>query len=218
MERYRLRLYTDHLESSARSGLLSETNRAIYVADGTAVMRGAGVAASIGVNGAWQGRASIIVSAGPAGARLLRWELSTREAELLQGDNLKSELTLEGEPRIEPGGQYLMRCDRVDFPPGGIAYTHTHQGSGIRCLQNGRIRVETLGLEFWVEPNGAWFETGSDPVFAATGADGPSHFIRVMILPRAILGQSSIRYVRAEDQNKPKSQKYQVFVDEPIEL
>jgi hypothetical protein len=39
-----------------------------------------------------------------------------------------------------------------------------------------------------------------------------------MILPRSIRGKSSITYVNPEDQDKPKTQKYQVFVDEPIEL
>jgi hypothetical protein len=48
--------------------------------------------------------------------------------------------------------------------------------------------------------------------------DSSSHFIRVMILPQAIRGKSSIKYVKAEDQDKPKPQKYQVFVDEPITL
>jgi len=72
--------------------------------------------------------------------------------------------------------------------------------------------------DFWVEPGEAWFETGVDPVFAETRPDGPSHFLRVMILPRSIRGKSSITYVKPEDQDKPKTQSYQVFVDEPIEL
>jgi hypothetical protein len=131
---------------------------------------------------------------------------------------VQSDLTFEAEPRLQPGVDYLMRCDRVDFPPGGVAFTHTHKGPGIRCLQSGRIRIQTQGKDFWVEPGAAWFETGIDPVFAQAWQDGPSHFIRVMILPRSIREQSSITYVNVEDQKKPKTQKYQVFVDEPIEL
>jgi hypothetical protein len=213
-----LRLYTDRLSAGASSVALTPTNRTIYVADGTAIVRGAGQAASLAANCAGQGPAGVTITAGPAGARLLRWELSTSEPQLLDGVGLTSELTLAAEPQMKPGADYLMRCDRVDFPPGGVAYTHTHQGSGIRCLQSGRIRVDTLGHDFWIEPHGAWFESGSDPVFAETWGEGPSHFIRVMILPRAVKGKSSIRYVHAEDQDKPKAQKYQVFVDEPIEL
>jgi hypothetical protein len=218
MSKQKLRLYIDRLSAGASLGPLSETNRAIYVCNGSAVVRGAGVAVSLADNSVWQGAANLTISAGPAGARLLRWELSTNDPELLGGTDVKSELTLEAEPRIEQGVEYLMRCDRVDFPPGGVAFTHTHKGSGIRCLQNGRIRIDTQGHDFWVEPGGAWFETGIDPVFAETRQDGPSHFIRVMILPRTLKGKSSITYVKPEDQEKPKTQKYQVFVDEPIEL
>jgi hypothetical protein len=39
-----------------------------------------------------------------------------------------------------------------------------------------------------------------------------------MVLPAELRGQSSIRYVRDADRDKPKPQRYQVFVDEPIEL
>src|ERR1700688_3248182 len=43
------------------------------------------------------------------------------------------------------GEQRLIRCDRVDFPPGGVAYLHTHQGPGIRVVLHGRIRIEIGG-------------------------------------------------------------------------
>jgi hypothetical protein len=218
MQQPTLRLYIDRLGGSVRTPALGEANRAIYLADGHAVIRGAGTAASLAPNSAWQGRAAIGITASPAGARLLRWELSTGGPALLRGDGVHSELALESTLRLEPGVGYLMRCDRVDFPPGGVAFTHTHQGPGIRCLQEGRIRIRTQGEDFQVDPHGAWFETGVDPVYAETRADGPSHFIRLMILPRAIEGRSSIRYVRPEDQDRPKTQTYQVFLDEPIEL
>src|SRR5215204_6781833 len=158
-----LRLYTDHIPADGVSEQLPKTNRAIYVAHGTAVVRGAGVAASLTHNTAWAGPAPVQIKAGPQGARVLRWELSQDGETLLAGENVRSAMTLAGNPRIEPGTEYLIRCDRVDFPPGGLALTHTHQGSGIRCLQSGRIRIETQGHHFWVEPGGAWFETGADP-------------------------------------------------------
>ena len=218
MTKQKLRLYSERLSTKAFLGPLNKTNRVIYVGEGSAVVRGAGVAVSLTENCVWQGAANVTISAGPAGAKVLRWELSTNDPEILNGADVKSELTLEAEPRIEQGVEYLMRCDRVDFPPGGVAFTHTHKGSGIRCLQKGRIRIETQGHDFWVEPGGAWFEMGIDPVFAETRQAGPSHFIRVMILPRTLKGKSSITYVKPEDQDKPKTQKYQVFVDEPIDL
>ena len=128
MKKRTLRLYTDRLGPGACSDALAPTNRTVYVAEGTAVIRDGGSTAALGANSAWQGNAAITISAGPAGARLLRWDLSAGGPALLAGANLKTELTLEGMPRIDQGVDYLMRCDRVDFPPGGVAFTHTHQG------------------------------------------------------------------------------------------
>jgi hypothetical protein len=80
------------------------------------------------------------------------------------------------------------------------------------------LTVSVNGSSTTVEPLGAWFEAGPDPVFAAASATEPSAFVRVMILPRALEGKSSISYVNAEDLNKLKSQRYTIFVDEAIAL
>ena len=61
----------------------------------------------------------------------------------------------------------------------------------------------------------AWYETGPDPVFAQAG-ERPTRFIRVMILPLALEGKSSIQYVNEDDKAKPKAQQYRVFVDAPL--
>jgi hypothetical protein len=37
-----------------------------------------------------------------------------------------------------------------------------------------------------------------------------------MILPRSLIGKSSISYVNDEDKARPKSQQYQIYVDAPI--
>jgi hypothetical protein len=63
---------------------------------------------------------------------------------------------------------------------------------------------------------GAWYETGPDPVFAQAAMDRPSRFIRVMILPRALIGKSSIEYLHEEDKAKPKTQSYKSYADAPI--
>jgi hypothetical protein len=39
-----------------------------------------------------------------------------------------------------------------------------------------------------------------------------------MILPRRLLGKSSIRYVNEADKDKPCSQSYKIFVDAPIDF
>ena len=56
------------------------------------------------------------------------------------------------------------------------------------------------------------------PVLAYAPDDKPGNFSRVMILPRALKGKSSISYVNDEDKDKPKLQKYTIFLDEFIEI
>ena len=117
-----------------------------------------------------------------------------------------------------PAGGHLLRLDRVDFPPGGEAFLHTHQGPGIRVLLAGSITITTQGTVHTYLPGDPWFETGPDPVHAATHPDEPSAFVRCMVLPAALAGKPSIRYVRDEDRDRPKTQRYTVFLDEPVTL
>ena len=118
-----------------------------------------------------------------------------------------------------PPGEYLLRCDRVDFPPGGEAFLHTHQGPGIRVLLFGSIRIETQGATHELRARRAVVRDRARPgVRARRTPDEPSAFVRCMVLPRALQGSPSIRYVRDEDRERPKSQRYTVFLDEPVEL
>jgi hypothetical protein len=55
-------------------------------------------------------------------------------------------------------------------------------------------------------------------VFAQAAADRPSRFVRVMVLPRTLMGKSSIEYLNEEDKGKPRSQQYRVLVDAPLTL
>ena len=81
----------------------------------------------------------------------------------------------------------------------------------------GELRVDTNGHSHSHGTGRAWFEAGPDPVFAQA-SDRPTRFIRVMILPRALIGKSSIQYVNEDDRAKPKSQQYRVYVDAPLTL
>ena len=94
----------------------------------------------------------------------------------------------------------------------------SHTGPGIRCLLEGGIRIDTQGHSTSYGPGGAWYETGSDPVFAQAASDRQSRFIRVMILPRETLGKSSFQFVNEEDKAKPRVQQYKIFADAPIEV
>jgi hypothetical protein len=206
-----LRLYADRLAPGTALELGSDAVRALYVEVGGVTLASDGTAASLAPNSAWNGAAAASLSAGAEGARLLRFELVADTA-------AASRPLLAAAVALDPAGDYLMRCDRVEFPPGGVAYHHTHQGPGIRCLVAGSIRIDSAGASHAYAPGQAWFESGPEPVFAAASHDAVTAFIRVMILPAACRGRSSIRYVRAEDQDKSKPQRYQIYIDQPIAL
>jgi hypothetical protein len=120
------------------------------------------------------------------------------------------------EVELDPSVEWLVRCDRVDFPPGGVAYLHTHPGPGIRCLLFGSIRIETQGHSATYGPFEAWFERGPDPVFAAASETEETAFVRVLLLPREWEGKRTIRYVNAEDAERPKTQRATVFLESPV--
>jgi hypothetical protein len=139
------------------------------------------------------------------GGRALRWEYEDSDAEWA----LLSRT-------VEAGRDWLLRCDRVDFPPGGVAYRHTHPGPGIRCLLHGRIRIQSEGETHEYGPLEPWFESGPEPVFAAASEDEETAFVRVMLLPPQWAGKRTISYVEPADADKPKTQRATVFLDAPL--
>jgi hypothetical protein len=112
-----------------------------------------------------------------------------------------------------PTGGTLLRCDRVDFPAGGVAYLHTHPGPGLRVLLKGSIRIDTQGASHEYAPFEWWYETGSDPVFAAASTTEESAFVRVMVLPAEWEGKRTISYVDPADADKPKLQSARIFLE-----
>jgi hypothetical protein len=143
-----------------------------------------------------------------AGGAALVWELAEVAAE---GAALSAEVALD------PSIDWFVRCDRIDFPPGGVAYLHTHPGPGIRRLLFGSIRIETQGQAHQYGPGSAWFESGADPVYAAASAGEPSAFVRVLLLPAEWKGKRTISYVDPEDNERPKLQRPTVFFDHQVE-
>ena len=117
---------------------------------------------------------------------------------------------------VRPEGDRLLRCDRVDFPPGGIAYLHTHPGPGLRVLLHGRLRVETQGASREYGPFEWWYETGPDPVFAAASETEETAFVRVLVLPREWEGKRTISYVDPADDEKPKLQRARIYLEQPL--
>jgi quercetin dioxygenase-like cupin family protein len=115
-----------------------------------------------------------------------------------------------------PVGDWLIRCDRVDFPPGGVAHLHTHPGPGLRVLLQGRIRIETEGSTHEYGPFEWWYETGPDPVHATASATEETAFVRVLVLPAEWAGKRTIRYVDPADEDKPKLQRARVYFEHAL--
>jgi len=159
----------------------------------------------------------IMAHASEAGATLWRFELSDPRQPAVKTADVSANSWPKLAAPLEklPDGDLLWRGDSVAFPAGGCAYLHRHQGPGIRCLIEGALRVDTAGQSHTYRIGDAWFESGPEPVFAQAG-DRPTRFIRVMILPRTLIGKSSIQYVNEEEKAKPKTQQYRVFVDAPL--
>jgi hypothetical protein len=209
-----LRLYEDTFNNAAGDIRLPARARTIFVVHGAISI--AGRAYNDGE--VWHGEDAMILTPEKSGATCWRWELSGEGAPgcNLVGPGVASREKLAAPLATIPQGELLMRGDSVAFPPDGCAYLHTHQGPGIRCLIEGGIRIDTHGRSTCYGPGGAWFESGPEPVFAQAASDRPSRFIRVMILPRALTGKSSLQLVNEDDKSKPRAQQYKIFVDAPI--
>lgn len=217
-----LRLVEDRLPGGAEPAYLPRLERALYIAEGEVTIESATASAHHASGSAWLGAGEIALLPGPTGARLLRWELAPRGIEqdgtLRAAPRCRSEAKLAADIELDGNFGWLMRCDKVGFPKGGVAYTHVHQGPGIRCCLEGRITIETQGKTHSYGPGEAWFELGPAPVLAPTSEEVETSFVRCFVLPRGCKGRSSIRYVRPEDAAKPKPQRYQVLGERFIEL
>ena len=218
---YELGLYKDEAAPQATIHLpAGDSVRALYVFSGGLRVSTGSFSGVLGANSALHTPEAVQLAAGHLPTVALRWQLTRAGAPdgRATGDGVASVKLLGAALPLEPTIAYLLRCDRVDFPAGGAALTHTHRGGGIRCLLFGGIEIHTNNTVHRYLPLEPWFEAGPDPVYAKASPAVASGFARVMILPRELLGQSSISYVKAEDLDKPKNQKYQIFIDTPITL
>jgi len=227
-----LRLYEDTLPSRCPPVFLPATPRAIYVSQGSLWVETADAGQWLPAGTACVDPRSLALISEPSAkqepsaeqteTRLWRWELTDlatpAQAALPSAPATVSVLKLQAEITLDTRFDWLMRCDEVCFPPGGVALLHIHQGPGIRICIEGKISIETQGSHHTHTPGQAWFESGPAPVLAPTTEHEATRFIRCFVLPRALKGRTSIRYVRSEDEHAPKVQTYRVFAERDIEL
>jgi len=220
MSAYTLRLAEDRFPPGAGELSLPALNRVLYVLEGAIAVTAEGVRTEVPADRAWHGGDACTVSAGPAGATVLRYELVGSTGAATEAPGAATSRTLLEQPiALDPAERYLMRCDRVDFAPGAVALPHGHKGGGIRCLIQGQLDVSVGDHPArTMRPGDAWFESGREPVLAVASPEQPTSFVRVSILPAAIRGQSSIQYVNPADAAASTPRSYTVHVDEPIEL
>jgi len=117
----------------------------------------------------------------------------------------------------DPGpGAWLLRCDRVDFPPGGIAHRHVHPGPGIRRLLHGELTIVRDDSAHTYRAGESWLEDADDPVTATASATDETAFVRVLLLPEEWRGKRTIRYLDPADEAKPKLQRATVLLEEAL--
>jgi len=138
----------------------------------------------------------------------LVWELG--------GDAEDAALVVDVE--LEEGTEWIVRCDRVDFPPGGVAYRHVHPGPGIRRMLFGSLTIDTSHSKETFRAGQAWFEGIDEPVLATATPDEDTAFVRVLLLPTEWAGKRTIRYLDPADEQRPRLQRATVLLEEPLTL
>lgn len=214
-----LRMYRDiYALDAALAVPLKAAHRIIYVFTGGVTALGD---KALKADEGLYAKSAMLVSAGPVGAVVWRYEIARTDAAASLADGAESEMLLSGPLTTidvaDASEDWLMRLDSVAFPAGGCALRHTHRGPGIRCLVEGDIRIDAEGASHDFGVGAPWFEAGPDPVFAQAG-DRPTRFVRVSVLPASLKGASSIRYVDPEDAARPKDQSYRGYIDQVIGL
>jgi len=118
---------------------------------------------------------------------------------------------------VDLDGEWVARLDRVDFPPGGVAYRHVHPGPGIRYLLHGELTIDRPRADPRAYRAGeAWFEGSDDPVLATASTSEETAFVRVLLLPAEWAGKRTIRYVDPGHEDKPRLQRATILSEEPL--
>jgi hypothetical protein len=219
MTMFRLRIYQDHFTEEVQAQLPAE-RRVLYCVAGCAEIKDAEKTETVKGDGAWFSAKATTVRGRDEGACIWRWELVTPDAPSgeLKGEGIISRLAGDYEIKVDTSVKRLMRLDRVSFPLGGEALTHIHAAAGVRCLLEGNLLLDSVGHRYRVWPGDPWVEHGPDSVYAKASEHQLSSFVRVMIVPEQYKGRSTITYVNADDLEKPKSQSYKRYLEEPISL
>jgi len=145
------------------------------------------------------------------------WALAAEGQEHLVAQSHEPlEPALQIDVELDLGLEWVVRCDRIDFPPGGVAHRHVHPGPGIRRLLHGELTIDSPDGVRTYGAGEAWFEGAEHPVLATASATEETAFVRVLLLPAEWAGKRTIRYLDPADEEKPKLQRATVLLEEPF--
>jgi hypothetical protein len=183
---YTLRLYHDSFAPGSQTDEDLEAQHSIaYVLKGSASINGQALEADRAV----YCKDVTSIEAGPDGAIIWRWELVRTEEpnNLAWGDGISSRLRMSRRIRmfeVVPTSKWLFRLDSI-YNNRGSTGLHSHPGSGIRCMLNGHLRVESDKGESSDNSltGDCWYEEGSYPLISTSDPGETADFLRGMVLP-----------------------------------
>lgn len=183
---YTLRLYHDRFGPNAKTiPDLEAQHSIVYIYEGSATVNGLLLKEDTAV----YSQEVTTIEAGPNGVWVWRWELvrTSEPNNLAQGEGIKSHLRMSRRIRmfeLVPTSKWLFRLDAI-VDNEGTTGLHSHPGSGIRCMLEGHLRVESEKGECSDnrQPGDAWYEEGSYPLVSTSDAGEKATFLRGMVLP-----------------------------------
>ncbi|HEY5528259.1 MAG TPA: hypothetical protein VIL51_02275 [Thermoleophilia bacterium] len=183
---FTLRLYHDLFDRDAVATPDLEAQHCIaYIHKGSAVVNGQLFEADM----AAYCRDAVTIEAGPGGAAVWRWELvrTTSPNNLAAGEGVTSHIRMSRRIKmfeLVPTSKWLFRLDSI-LDNQGSTGLHSHPGSGIRCMLEGHLRVESdkgESSDNW-RAGDAWYEEGSYPLVSTSDPGEKATFLRGMVLP-----------------------------------
>jgi hypothetical protein len=183
---YTLRLYHDYFHTNAESiPDLEAQHSIVYIYDGSATVNGQPVEKDSAI----YCPDVTTIKAGPKGSQIWRWDLvrTSEPNNLARGEGIKSHLRMSRRIRmfeLVPTSKWLFRLDCIVNNEGSTGL-HSHPGSGIRCMLEGHLRVESEKGECsdnW-RPGDTWYEEGSYPLVSTSDPGEKATFLRGMVLP-----------------------------------
>lgn len=183
---YTLRLYHDRYAPGAKpTADLKAQHSNVYIFDGSASINGS----LLKKDEAAYAKDVLQIEAGPEGAAVWRWDLvRTNEPDnIAQGEGTISRLKMSRRIKmfeLVPTSKWLFRLDAITDMMGSTGL-HSHPGSGIRCMIEGQMRVESDKGECADNRHSGdcWYEEGSYPLVSTTDPGNVANFLRGMVLP-----------------------------------